>query len=288
MSDEPWSVGRVLGWAVADFRSKGFESARLEAELLVGRATGLDRVRLISHSERPVSEDELATIRSFIQRRRRREPIAYILGEREFHGLPFRVDSRVLIPRPDTETLVEVALERTKAQSEFGIALDLCTGSGCVAIAFKHQRPTWKVTASDVSPDALEVARNNAERLGTAFGMRFTVSDLFATLTPQRFTLITANPPYIPLDLIPGLDPDIREFEPGVALSGGADGLSLASRLIREAPPWLEPNGVLAIEIGYDQAPRVEALFRDAGFVEVETRKDYGQRDRVVCGRKPS
>lgn len=288
MSDEPWSVGRVLGWAVADFRAKGFESPRLEAELLVGRATGLDRVRLIAHGERLVSEDELATIRSFIQRRRKREPIAYILGEREFHGLPFRVDPRVLIPRPDTETLVEVALEQTRSQSEFGSALDLCTGSGCVAIAFKHQRPTWRVTASDVSSDALELACSNAERLGTAFGMRFLVSDLFANLTSERFSLITANPPYIPADLIADLDPDIRDFEPKIALSGGADGLTLASRLVREAPAWLEPNGVLAIEIGYDQAPRVEALFTAAGFVDVSTRKDYGQRDRVVFGRLPA
>jgi release factor glutamine methyltransferase len=181
-----------------------------------------------------------------------------------------------------------VALERTKARSEFGLALDLCTGSGCVAIAFKHQRPTWKVTASDVSESALSVARGNAERLGTAFGMRFVVSDLFANLPTTRYSLITANPPYIPDDLIPSLDPDIRDFEPGVALSGGADGLLVAERVVHDAPSWLEPNGILAIEIGYDQAPRTEALFTAAGFADVATQKDYGARDRVVSGRLPA
>lgn len=280
-----WTVGRVLAWAVEDFRNKGFESPRLEAELFVGRATGLNRVQLIAHGERPVSTEELGRIREFIQRRRRSEPAAYILGEREFHGLSFRVDRRVLIPRPDTETLVEVALERTRELSEFGDALDLCTGSGCVAIAFKHQRPTWRVLATDVSSEALEVARANAERLGTAFGMAFQQSDVFSAIDPaRRFQLITANPPYIPRAEIPKLDPDIREFEPEVALVGGSDGLDLARRVVKEASQHLAPLGVLALETGYDQGKTVKALFEAAGFTDVTITKDYGSRDRVVSG----
>jgi release factor glutamine methyltransferase len=277
----------VLAWAVNDFRTKGFEAPRLEAELLLARATGLDRVGIIAHGERLVNDDELASIRSLIQRRRKREPMAYILGEREFHGLAFRVDARVLIPRPDTESLVEVALERTRASSEFGHALDLCTGSGCVAIAFKHQRPTWRVTASDVSSDALSVARSNAERLGTAFGMRFLESDLFSSVEPsERFELITANPPYIAAPLLPDLDPGIRDYEPELALSGGQDGLAVVARIVQDAPAFLGARGVLALEIAYDQAPQVEALFRNRGFVDVSTRRDYGGRDRVVSGRR--
>lgn len=286
MSDETWTVGRVLAWAVGDFRSKGFESPRLEAELLVGHATGLDRVALIAHSDRPVAPAELERIRSFIQRRRRFEPAAYILGEREFHGLSFRVDPRVLIPRPDTETLVDVALERTRAQSEFGEALDLCTGSGCVAIAFKHQRPTWRVTATDLSLDALTVARANAERLGTAFGMAFQQSDLFAALpADRRFQLVTANPPYIPRPELPKLDPDIREFEPELALLGGDDGLAVVRRIVEQAPAHLASNGVLAMEIGYDQGAVVKALFEAGGFTDTTVTRDYGSHDRVVSGR---
>jgi release factor glutamine methyltransferase len=285
MSDV-WTVQRVLAWAVQDFRSKRFESPRLEAELLVGRATGLDRVQLIAHGDRPVSADELACIREFIQRRRRAEPSAYILGEREFYGLTFRVDARVLIPRPDTETLVDVALERTRHHSEYGEALDLCTGSGCVAIAFKHQRPTWQVTATDVSGEALDVARANAERLGTVFGMAFQRSDLFAGLSPgRRFELITANPPYIPRAELAKLQPDVREFEPELALVGGDDGLDIVRRLVEQAPEHLEPGGVLALEMGYDQGEATSALFRAASFEQVTTTKDYGTRDRVVSGR---
>ena len=149
---EPWTVARVLRWAAEDFGKRGITSARLDAELLLGRVLGLDRVHLLLESTRPLSDEELAAYRALIKRRRAFEPIAYILGEREFYALPIRVDRRVLIPRPDSETLVDVALSRTETRSMFGRALDLCTGSGCVAIAFAHQRPTWPVTASDVSP----------------------------------------------------------------------------------------------------------------------------------------
>jgi release factor glutamine methyltransferase len=182
--------------------------------------------------------------------------------------------------------LVEVALERTRVQSEFGEALDLCTGSGCVAIAFKHQRPTWHVTATDLSEDALAVARVNAERLGTAFGMAFRCADLFDAMPAERrFQLVTANPPYIPRPEISRLDPDIREFEPELALVGGDDGLDLMRRIVERAPAYLAPGGVLALEISYDQGPAVSTLLQTAGFEEVTISKDYGSRDRVVSGR---
>lgn len=287
MTTETWTVRRVLDWATADFRARGFDSPRLEAELLLTKATRLDRVRLIVEGERPLLAAELEEVRGLIQRRRRAEPIAYILGKREFYGLDFVVDSRVLIPRPDTEFLVEVALSATQARHEFGVALDLCTGSGCVAIAFAKQRPTWRVTASDISKDALAVAQLNAERLGAAFGMRFVASDLFSDLDrEQRYSLITANPPYIPQSEIAVLQADIREFEPELALRGGADGLDVTRRLIREAPNYLGPGGVLALEVGYDQAPRVATLLTDAGLSEVRCTKDYGGHERVVSGRK--
>lgn len=284
-ANDHWTVGRLLTWASDDFRGRGFDSPRLDAELLLCRVLGCDRVRLILDGARPLGPDELGQFRELIQRRRKSEPIAYILGEREFYGLPIKVDGRVLVPRPDTETLVETALRRTERVSQFGVALDLCTGSGCVAIAFARTRPTWSVWASDLSQDAIDVARDNAQRLGTP-GIAFRQGDLFASLDPgQRYTLITANPPYIPHGEIPGLQADIREFEPHLALDGGNDGLDLVRRILEDARPRLQNSGVIALEIGYDQAPRVAELMRDLGYAEIERDRDYGGHERIVSAR---
>ncbi len=288
MSDgEPWSIASVLRWATEDFSKRGLSSARLDAELLLGHVLGLDRVRLIVDAKRPLSEAELSAFRELIKRRRRGEPVAYLRGEREFYGHRFRVDARVLVPRPDTETLVEVALGRTRSSALYGRALDLCTGSGCVAIAFARERPTWKVSGVDVSPEALALARENAIRLGAAFSTRWLVGDAFAPLAEhERFELVTANPPYIPRAELAELAADVRDFEPRLALDGGEDGLDLIRRLVREAPARLVPGGVFALEVGYDQAARVEQLFAEAGFVGLERRRDYGGIERVVSGVK--
>lgn len=283
---EPWTIGRVLAWATTDFRSRGMESARLDAELLLGLALGLDRIRLIVEHQRPLAPDELSRYRELIKRRRSGEPVAYILGVREFYGLPIRVDARVLIPRPDTETLVEVALERTQSRSMFGNALDLCTGSGCVAVAFAHARRTWRVTGVDASPDALAVARDNAQRLGLVPGVRFVDGDLFEPLgADERFELVTANPPYIPDAEVAELEPGIRDFEPRLALAGGSDGLSVIRRIVAGAPRHLSTGGVLALEVGHDQAGPVSELLEQAGLSSIERRRDYGGHERVVSGR---
>jgi release factor glutamine methyltransferase len=286
MSDaEEWSIARVLRWAAEDFARRGLSSPRLDAELLLGEVLGVDRVRLILDSEKPLREEELARYRELIKRRRRGEPIAYIRGEREFYGHRFRVDARVLVPRPDTEILVETGLLRTQPKSLYGRALDLCTGSGCVAIAFALQRPTWKVTGTDVSPGAMSLARENAERLGAIFATRWLLGDLFEALAPgERFDLITSNPPYIPLGDIATLDADVRDFEPRLALEGGADGLDVVRRIVERAPEFLESGGVLALEVGHDQAARVAALFEARGFGEIQVKRDYGGIERVVSG----
>ncbi len=285
MSDKTWTIGRVLNWAADDFRGRGFDSSRLDAELLLAKVLHCDRIRLILDNLRPLSPDELASYRELIQRRRRNEPIAYILGKREFFGLEFKVDSRVLVPRPDTETLVTTALERSAHRDQFGTLLDLCTGSGCVAVCFALKRPTWQVWASDTSAEALQVARDNALRLG-APQIAFRQGNLFDAIDGGiRFAMITANPPYIPQGDIPGLAADIREFEPHLALDGGEDGLQLVRGLVDGATRHLVPGGVLAMEIGHDQAERTRALMNQAGFVDVETTRDYGGHERVVSGK---
>jgi release factor glutamine methyltransferase len=283
-ANEPWTIARVLRWATDDFRKRSQASPRLDAELLLAHALGTDRIRLVIDSERHLQDAELARFRELIRRRRSAEPIAYILGRREFYGLSFAVDRRALVPRPDTETLVEVALERTQARSMFGRALDLCTGTGCVAIAFAKARPTWRVTASDVSREAAELAWENARRLGVAFTLGVAIGDLFSPAGDERFELVTANPPYIPRGDIAGLEPDIRDFEPKLALDGGDDGLDLVRAIVKGARERLEPGGVLALEIGHDQGARVRALFEAARFSELRVQRDYGGRDRVVSG----
>jgi release factor glutamine methyltransferase len=288
-NSEPWSIKRVLTWATDDFKRRGNKSARLDAELLLGEALSLDRIKLIAHAERPLTDDELSRYRELIKRRRASEPIAYILGRREFFALPMLVDRRVLIPRPDTEVLVETALDGTRERHLYGRMLDLCTGSGCVAIAFAKQRPTWRITAVDLSPDAASVARENVRRAGVVYQLAILEGDLFEPLSADaQFELITANPPYIPSADIAGLDADVRDFEPRLALDGGSDGLQITRRLVSEATRYLIPGGLLALEGGFDQAPAVEALLAEHGFEDITRRKDLAGIERVVSGRRPA
>jgi release factor glutamine methyltransferase len=284
---EVWTIARVLRWAIEDFKARGIESPRLDAELLLGEVLGLDRIRLITDAQRPLTAGELERFRAMIVRRRALEPVAYLLGRREFYGRIFQVNPGVLIPRPDTEVLLEVALRRTERWSMHGRALDLCTGSGCVAISFSRERPTWRVTGADLSPEALEVARLNARRLGAVWNVDWLEGDLFAPLPAgATFELITANPPYIPEEEVATLEPTVRDFEPHLALSGGQDGFDVTRRLIAEAPRFLAPGGVLALEIMAATGDAVAEMMRAAGFQSVEVARDYGGQERVVSGQR--
>ncbi len=288
-SSDAWTIRKVLAWASDDLKKRGVSSPRLDAELLLGRVLRMDRVGLLIDADRPLAKEELGRYREMHQRRRAGEPVAYLLGVREFYGRPFLVDRRVLIPRPDTEHLVEVALARTRHLSLSARVLDLCTGSGCVAISLGRERPTTSVIGADVSPDALAVAAENVLRLG-AYNVGLICSDLFATLRPgrDRFDLITANPPYIAEGEIPSLAVDIRGYEPHLALGGGPDGLDLLRRIVAEAPPFLAEGGALAVEIGSDQGEAVQGIFAAQGYLDVSVQRDYGGLDRVVSGRRPS
>lgn len=280
---QAWTIGSLVKWAAADFRARGIENPRLDAELIVAHALGIDRMRVILDSARPLEGAELKALRELVRRRRAFEPMAYLRGHREFYGLEFRVDPRVLVPRPDTETLVDVALARSAHVSMSMRQLDLCTGSGCVAIAMAKQRPTACVNASDVSPEALAVARENAMRLGV-YNIAFYTGDLFAPAFGRHFDVVTANPPYVPTAEIPTLMPDVRDHEPRLALDGGADGLDFVRRIVSEAPHHLVPGGLLAMEIGAGQAPQVAELFAQHGFLDVRADRDIARIERVVSG----
>ena len=259
----------------------------LDARLIVGHALGLAATGLVVHAARPVDGSDVARCMALAARRAAGEPVARITGAKGFWTLDLALSPETLVPRPDTETLVDVALARTAHVSLSMRLLDLCTGSGCVAITLARQRPTAKVLASDVSPDALAVARENAYRLG-AYNVAFVESDLFANIPAgSRFDVITANPPYIATAEIEGLAADIRDYEPRGALDGGADGLDLVRKIVDDAPAFLDDGGVLAIEIGAGEAPDTGALFEARGYVDIAVERDYGKIERVVSGVRP-
>jgi len=275
-----WAVLDVLRWTTAHFEKHGIASARLDAELLAAQAFGMARIELYAHFDRPLRAAELAAYRDLVSRRLAGEPVAYLLGHKEFWSLDLLVDARVLIPRPDSETLVEEALDRVAAAG--ARIADVGTGSGALALALAKERPEAQVFATDISPDALAVAGANAERLG--LNVTFLQGDLIAPLlTEGRFDLIVANLPYIPSADIDGLAADVRS-EPHLALDGGTDGLALIRKLVAGAPAVLQPGGCLALEIGAGQADAVMEILGAAGFGGVRCRRDLAGIERVVSG----
>jgi release factor glutamine methyltransferase len=277
---QTWTVLKILQWTTDYFHDKGIESPRRDAELLLGASLGLDRVGLYLHFDRPLEESELSAYRALVVRRAKREPLQYILGETEFWSLPFCVSPAVLIPRPDTEVLVEESLRLAGGHR----ILDVGTGSGAIAVALAHELADAQVVALDISPDALAVAERNARRNSVEDRITFLQGDL-AHLPAGPFDLIVSNPPYIPAADVEGLMPEVREFEPRQALVGGSDGLDPYRALARQASFCLVPGGWLLVEVGIYQASDVQRLFADAGLKEVFCRDDYGGVPRVVGAR---
>lgn len=283
--EKAWTIRRVLAWTAEDFAGRGVDTSRLDAELLVAHALGLGRVQLYMDLDRPLTDAEREAIRALVMRRRRREPVAYIVGKKEFWGRSFAVTPAVLVPRPDSETLIERALE---VVGDGARVLDLCTGSGILGITIAAERPGVHADLTDVSADALAVARQNAEALGVIERVRLLSGDLFGALSgDERYSLITANPPYIPEAEVAGLAPDVRDHEPHLALAGGADGFVVHRRIIAEAPRFLAPGGTLLIEVGAGQAPELERLIIALGWAEHTARhRDLGGIERVVEARR--
>lgn len=283
-----WTIKALLAWTADHFAKKGLDSPRLDAELLLAHVLGCKRIDLIVRYDEQPNDTQRATFRELLQKRLDRCPTAYLVGTREFYLLPFEVNSAVLIPRPDTETLVDVALEFLKKRPAPAV-LDLGTGSGCVAVCLAHMAKGATVTAVDVSPDAVAVATRNAKRNGVAERVQFKVGNLFAPVEPgTTFDVIVSNPPYIPPSEIETLMPEVKDHEPRLALDGGTDGLSFYRRLTAECRGWLKPGGMLAVEIGHMQDGAVRELFESCGLQNVKLVKDRAGRPRVVAGlREP-
>ncbi len=284
---EPWTIQRVIQWTTEDFQKRGIDSARLDAELLIAKALNLSRVQLYLDIRRPLSLKEREHIKALIHRRRRHEPIAYILGYREFWSRRFRVTPAVLIPRPDSETLIEQALEQLTTDRPCRL-LDLGTGSGILAITLLCEHPDAQADAVDISQDALDVATHNAERLGVKERFRPLLSNWYEAIPEEKsYDLIVSNPPYIKSATLPTLMPDVREYEPHLALDGGPDGLDPYTTIIEGAYRRLNAQGQLWLEAGMEQCDTIAERMRVQGFVQVEIHCDLARRPRVVHGLMP-
>jgi release factor glutamine methyltransferase len=263
-----------------------FPSPRLEARLLLAKVLGLTKEALIARDDEPLSAGSLLELDALVERRCAGEPVAYIRGVKEFWSLEIEVDPRVLIPRPDTEILVEACLDELDARPGAAWAVDVGTGSGAVALALASSVPALRVLATDASLDALRVAALNVGKHGLGDRIIVAAGDLLAPVAPARAVLVAANLPYVPTAGIPTLDPGIRDHEPHLALDGGPDGLALVRRLVAQAPAVLAPGGTLALEVADGQAGEVVTILGDSGFRDVAIRPDLGRLKRVVAGRR--
>jgi release factor glutamine methyltransferase len=282
---ETWPVLRLLNWCRDFFAGKGIDTPRLDAEVLLAHVLGVDRVGLYLRFDQPLQENELAAVRELVRRRGRREPVAHLVGTKEFFGLTFRVDRRVLTPRPDTEALVEAALAGLPADAPLTIC-EIGLGSGCVTAALAVKRPAWRFAATELSADALALAAENLARHGVAERVTATLGDLFGDLAGP-FDAVVGNPPYLTTAELQKAMPEVAQYEPAAALDGGPDGLAVIRRLVAEAPERLRPGGLLALECGAGQAAAVAALFDETGRYQlVAIHKDLAGIDRVAAARR--
>lgn len=278
------TIREVIQRSTEFLQRHGVDSPRLQAELLLAHLLKLPRLQLYLNHDRLLTEPETATLRALVQRRARREPLQHLVGSTSFCGIELTVSPAALIPRPETETLAELAVAAlAKCNSPAPVVLDFGTGTGCLAIAVAAQCKTAQVHALDLSEAALLLARKNAERHGLSERVAFHLGDGFRALpTELRFDLLVSNPPYIPTAEIATLQPEVRDFDPRAALDGGADGLDFYRLLAREAPSWLKGGGGLFAEFGDGQEAALPSLFNDAGWRAVSIHNDLTGRARVL------
>lgn len=281
-SNDVWTIGSLLRWTQQYFSTKGVESPRLDAEVLLSHILQKERIYLYVHFDEPLEGAELARFREMVKQRVKRVPVAYIIGEREFMGLPFKVSPAVLVPRPDTEILVEAVIKELGEKTD-PVFADIGTGSGAIVLSILKNIENAQAAAVDISADALMVAKENAQRLELSERVDFFQGDLYEPVRGRIFDAIVSNPPYIPDADIEGLEPEVREYEPYGALAGGVDGLDFYRKLVKEGAALLRPGGFIAFEVGIHQAQAVAALAdEDTAFTKTQIVKDYAGIDRVV------
>lgn len=282
-----WTVRDLLTWTAKHFAAKKIDDPAKEARLLLAHVLQCRPIEVLTRYDDQPTDAERQQFRELIKRRTDGCPVAYLVGTKDFYLLTFEVTPAVLIPRPDTETLVQAGVDFLKGKAAPTV-LDLCTGSGCVAVSIAHQVKTARVTATDVSPEACAVAARNASRHGLSDRLTVLSGDLFAPLPADaRFDLITCNPPYISPSEIEALDTGVRSYEPRLALDGGPDGLDFYRRIAAVAAGWLNPGGCMMVEVGWTQDAAVRELFTSAGLTSVGSVKDMAGRWRVVRVKVP-
>jgi len=286
-----WTLIKLIQWAAGYFDSHHIDSPRATAEILLAHVISADRIDLYLRYDQPLNSDELSRFKTLIKRRANREPVAYILGHKEFWSMDLEVNRNVLIPRPETECLVERALESLAANPEPKSILELGTGSGAVVLALASENSRHSYLGTDVSRAAVGVARRNSRRLGLGAKIRFMVADWFAPFDTKSgiFDLIVSNPPYIKSGDLKGLQPEIHVFEPITALDGAKDGLCYLRHIIQCAYRYLKPAGALLLEMGHDQQAPVKQIIDACGqYEDAQFYKDYSGHDRIVSMRKRS
>jgi release factor glutamine methyltransferase len=289
-TDAAWTLKRLLEWTASFFTRKNVDPARLSAELLLSHVLGIPRIKLYTDFERIPTDEQLTTFRELVKRAAEQEPIGYLTGKAHFFNLEFEITRDVLIPRPDTETLVEHVLQLSRRTSGFETprVLDLCAGSGCIAAAIAHHHKHAVVVATEISAAALQVAAQNLQRLGLSERVTLLGGDLFQPLAQMvdrnPYDIIVSNPPYIPTAQIATLDRSVRDYEPLGALDGGADGLDFHRRILAEAPAYLRNGGRVFLEIAFDQGEAAKALAAASpDFEQVTLFKDHAGQDRVLA-----
>jgi len=289
-SGKQWTLRELMRTAIDYLAKKGFDEARLTVELLLSHVLNLQRIELYTNFDRPISQKELIIFRTLFARRLKHEPVQYIVQSAFFMGLQFEVDSQVLIPRPETETLVEeVLLECKKRFPDPLRVLDVGTGSGNIAISVAKYAPNANVTAIDINPEALIVAHGNAQRHQVVSRIEFLQADIFQLKDELKYEydVIVSNPPYVSVDEWETLQPEVRNFEPRHAITDDGNGFSFYKQLLILSDRLLKPDGLFAVEVGFGQSPHVELLLSSAGYIDITSVYDLQKIPRVIRARKP-
>lgn len=289
---EDWTIKRLLDWSTNFFTQKALDSPRLSAELILSHVLDLKRIELYTNFDKPVAKPQLDQLRELVKRAVQNEPIAYLTGKTEFYSLEFAVTRDCLIPRPETELLVERAIEFLRGRASKQLVCDLCTGCGCIAVAIAKNVADVDVLATDISDTALQVAVQNAINHRVTERIKFLHGDLFEPLIPEmdnsRFDLVLCNPPYITSSEYQRLEPNVKDYEPKAALLGGADGLDVYRRICRHIEQFLKSDAALMLEIGYGQGQDVARLLGQTNlFNKISVEKDFQNNDRIVIAARP-
>jgi release factor glutamine methyltransferase len=290
---QTWTIQRLLNWITEHFTEKGIDSPRLSAELLLSNVLAMERIELYTQFDKPVAKEQLDRLHDLVKRAGQNEPICYLTGKTEFYSLQLEVSPDCMIPRPETELLVERAIEFLRRRIGPQFVYDLCTGCGCIAVAIAKNFADARIIATDISDASLNVAAKNIEKYQLKDRITILCGDLFEPLVPQldvdKFDLIVCNPPYVSTAEYEKLDKGVKDYEPRLALFAGDDGLDVYRKIIHKVDRFLRPDGALMLEIGYAQGPVIKELLEQAGaFAQIKIEKDFRDNDRIATALRTS